>query len=445
MDMPTVSIKALKRDLPKRYRDLAPYRDTGIASVFQAADSATGRVVDIKLPSPQAISADPQKVQARFRNEIDISAAFYHPNIIPLYDASDQKAHTLFLVTPHVDIDAFLSSRMSLADVITLEETIRVARAVAAALSHSHANDVLHCDVKPDNIAVFSTHVAILDFAVARSSSLGFDEYIEEGMTVGTPYYMSPEQARAYKLDGRSDLYSLGAVMYHCLTGSVPFDGEDSFAIGYKHIMEELPTPPLESRKHQQLFMIIKRLMAKDPNDRFQSAGDLLKALPSPPTATPVGHRNAANTGLEPYTGDGDFFFGCYLREDFERVLPFMHRITDLGYNLWYDKGIPAGAEWDAIIEARIKRCAGVVLFLTLGSIESKHIRREVKYADKEEKPIVTIKLDDVELAHGLDMLLTQYQVLDSSDTDPVQLARSLGFVHQRREPVQVHPAQFPL
>src|SRR3989441_586743 len=98
-------------------------------------------------------------------------------------------------------------------------------------------------------------------------------------MSIGTPHYMSPEQARAQQLDGRSDVYSLGVVAYQSLTGSVPFDGEDSFSIGYKHIMEEIPAPPLETYDQRTVFEIIRKMMAKSPDDRFQTADDLVQAL----------------------------------------------------------------------------------------------------------------------------------------------------------------------
>ena len=98
-------------------------------------------------------------------------------------------------------------------------------------------------------------------------------------MSIGTPHYMSPEQARAQALDGRSDLYSLGVVAYPCLTGGVPFDGEDSFSIGYKHIMEDLPTPALDSPEKRELFQIVRKMMAKSPDDRFQTADEMVTAV----------------------------------------------------------------------------------------------------------------------------------------------------------------------
>src|SRR6266700_4237326 len=149
---------------------------------------------------------------------------------------------------------------------------------VARALAYAHKSGIVHRDIKPDNI-MFDEHglAVVTDFGIAKAASGG--KLTGTGMSIGTPHYMSPEQARAQALDGRSDVYSLGVVAYQCLTGRVPFDGEDSFSIGYKHIMEELPTPPLESYDQRTLFEIIKRMMAKSPDERFQSADDLVQTL----------------------------------------------------------------------------------------------------------------------------------------------------------------------
>src|SRR5207237_4355483 len=116
---------------------------------------------------------------------------------------------------------------------------------VARALAYAHKKEIVHRDIKPDNI-MFDEHghAVVTDFGIAKAASGG--KLTGTGMSIGTPHYMSPEQARAQSLDGRSDLYSLGVVAFQCLVGHVPFDGEDSFSIGYKHIMEEGPTPPLE-------------------------------------------------------------------------------------------------------------------------------------------------------------------------------------------------------
>src|SRR5438093_4471078 len=169
---------------------------------------------------------------------------------------------------------------------------------VARALAYAHKSGIVHRDIKPDNI-MFDEHgqAVVTDFGIAKAATGG--KLTGTGMSIGTPHYMSPEQARAQQLDGRSDVYSLGVVAYQSLTGSVPFDGEDSFSIGYKHIMEEIPAPPLETYDQRTVFEIIRKMMAKSPDDRFQTADDLVQALeagggfaavgvsPAPPPATP--------------------------------------------------------------------------------------------------------------------------------------------------------------
>ncbi|HEV8125003.1 MAG TPA: protein kinase, partial [Gemmatimonadales bacterium] len=130
-----------------------------------------------------------------------------------------------------------------------------------------------------DNI-MFDEHgvCMVADFGIAKAIASG-QKLTGTGMSIGTPHYMSPEQARAQNTDGRSDIYSLGVLAYQCLVGKVPYDGDDSFSIGYKHIMEPLPEPQLDTPDERRLFDVIKKMLAKDPNDRFQTFDELLLSI----------------------------------------------------------------------------------------------------------------------------------------------------------------------
>src|SRR2546422_576443 len=156
--------------------------------------------------------------------------------------------------------------------------------------------------VLPFSLAFDKDGLAVVtDFGIAKAASGG--KLTGTGMSIGTPHYISPEQARAQALDGRSDIYSLGVVAYQSLTGRVPFDGEDSFSIGYKHIMEEVPTPPLETYDQRTVFELVRKMMAKSPDERFQSADDLVQALEAGGGFAAVGLATAATKAIPSLAG----------------------------------------------------------------------------------------------------------------------------------------------
>jgi hypothetical protein len=153
-----------------------------------------------------------------------------------------------------------------------------------SALGYAAQRGIVHRDIKPDNIMFDEFGQCVLtDFGIAKAAS--GQRLTGTGMSIGTPHYMSPEQARAQSIDGRSDIYSLGVVAYQALAGTVPYDGEDSFSIGYKHITEPVPTPQLITADERRLFEVIKRMLMKDPADRFQSCEELVASLQGHPIA----------------------------------------------------------------------------------------------------------------------------------------------------------------
>ena len=246
----------------------------GMAIVFKARDKSLEREVAIKV-LPFSLSFDAEFVE-RFQREARTSAKLEHPNIIPIYRVG-KSGRVIFFVMKFLRGKP-LSDVIEARGAIPVPEIKRVLIEAARALGYAHKHGIVHRDIKPDNIMFDELGQAIVtDFGIAKAQSGA--RLTGTGMSIGTPHYMSPEQARAQNLDGRSDIYSLGVVGYQCLTGHVPFDGEDSFSIGYKHIMEELPTPALETAEQRELFAVIQKMMAKKVEDRFQTAEDLVASL----------------------------------------------------------------------------------------------------------------------------------------------------------------------
>jgi serine/threonine-protein kinase len=267
-------IEMVRQELEKEYEILDELGRGGMAIVFKAKEKELDREVAIKV-LPFSLAFDKEFVE-RFQREARTSARLEHPNIIPIYRVG-KSGRVIFFVMKFLrgkPLSNILAARGSLPPI----EIRRILAEVARALSYAHKKEIVHRDIKPDNI-MFDEHghAVVTDFGIAKAASGG--KLTGTGMSIGTPHYMSPEQAKAQPLDGRSDLYSLGVVAYQCLTGGVPFDGEDSFSIGYKHIMEEVPMPPLETPDKRQLFDIIRRMMAKLPAQRFQNADELIGVL----------------------------------------------------------------------------------------------------------------------------------------------------------------------
>ncbi len=269
-------IDMVRQELKEEYEILDELGRGGMAIVFKAKEKQLDREVAIKV-LPFSLAFDREFVE-RFQREARTSARLEHPNIIPIYRVG-KSGRIIYFVMKFLrgkPLSNVLGTRGSLPPA----EIKKILAEVGRALAYAHKKEIVHRDIKPDNI-MFDEHghAVVTDFGIAKAASGG--KLTGTGMSIGTPHYMSPEQAKAQPLDGRSDIYSLGVVAYQCLTGGVPFDGEDSFSIGYKHIMEEIPTPPLENPEKRQLFEIVRKMMAKTPAQRFQNADELVSVLES--------------------------------------------------------------------------------------------------------------------------------------------------------------------
>lgn len=267
-------VSVVKNSLKEEYDIVQELGRGGMAIVYKAREKQLERDVAIKV-LPFSLAFDAEFVE-RFQREARTAAKLEHPNIIPIYRVG-RSGRVIYFVMKFLRGES-LSERLEEHGSLPPEDIRRILSQTGQALGYAHRNGIVHRDIKPDNIMFDeSGHAILTDFGIAKAAT--GTRLTGTGMSIGTPHYMSPEQARAQPLDGRSDIYSLGVVAYLALVGEVPFDGEDSFAIGYKHIMEELPEPPLKSGEARSLFEIIKRMMAKSPDERFQNADELVAAL----------------------------------------------------------------------------------------------------------------------------------------------------------------------
>lgn len=252
----------------------------GFAAVFRVRDAALNRDVAVKVldlgltPSPS--------LAERFVREARTIAQLEHPNIVPIYKVGGYKNEVLFIVMRCVDGPS-LRELLATHKRLSVVDAARIARQVADALAHAHSRGVVHRDVKPDNILLDqSGHVLVTDFGIAKvaqAASAG-TQLTTEGMIIGTPQYMSPEQAAGEALDGRSDIYSLGIVLYQMLAGAPPFDGDSSAAILAKQLTATpAPIRHLRSDVSAALAAVIERMLTKDPAERFQRAAAVSRAL----------------------------------------------------------------------------------------------------------------------------------------------------------------------
>src|SRR5688572_30691241 len=281
----------VREALAAEYEILAELGRGGMALVYRARDLQLEREVAVKvLPFTFAFDAD---FVERFQREARLSAQLEHPNIIPIYRVG-QSGRVIYFVMKYLrggSLSAILAERRRLAP----GEIRRVLIEAGSALGYAARRGIVHRDIKPDNIMFDEFGQSVLtDFGIAKAAS--GQKLTGTGMSIGTPHYMSPEQARAQPIDGRSDIYSLGIVAYQCLTGTVPYDGEDSFSIGYKHITEPIPTPSLVTADERRLFEIIKRMLMKDPFDRFQTCEELIASFRGQPIAAPGAVRSSVAT-----------------------------------------------------------------------------------------------------------------------------------------------------
>jgi len=267
----------------------------GMASVVLATDLARGRQVALKVLHPElasTVGAD------RFKREIRVAAKLQHPNILSVLD-SGEVGSQLWFTMPYVEGEN-VYQRLQRAGQFAPGEALRIATAAAGALAYAHEHGVVHRDIKPDNILLSGDEVLVADFGVARAVSEVQEKLTATGMIVGTPTYMSPEQASGDKaIDGRSDIFALGCVLYEMLAAEPPFKGPNPQATLMRRFMgPPRPLRPMvEIPEHVEVAIV--RALAKDPADRFATATEFADALAgrAPRAAAPRAAAAAAPEG----------------------------------------------------------------------------------------------------------------------------------------------------
>jgi serine/threonine-protein kinase len=276
----------LKTSLADRYRIESHLGEGGMATVYLAEDLKHDRKVALKVLRPElaaVIGSD------RFLTEIKVTAALQHPHILPLHDSGAADGF-LFYVMPYVEGES-LREKLNREKQFAIDEAIEITKAVASAVDYAHRHDVIHRDIKPENILIHEGQALVADFGIALAvSHAGGERLTETGLSIGTPHYMSPEQAMGDReLDARSDVYSLGAMLYEMLAGDPPYTGSTAQAIVAKVITEK--APPVSTHRDTvppHVVAATAKALSKLPADRFTRAAQFAEALTNPAFALPA-------------------------------------------------------------------------------------------------------------------------------------------------------------
>ncbi|HEX2148889.1 MAG TPA: Stk1 family PASTA domain-containing Ser/Thr kinase [Actinomycetota bacterium] len=260
-----------------RYEVKGSIASGGMAEVFVARDSMLDRLVALKLMHPEFARND--AFIERFRREAQAAASLNDPRIVAIYDWGSD-AGTYFIVMEYVEGNT-LAEIIGASGPLPISKAVKIATDVLGGLHLAHQKGIVHRDVKPANIAItVGGQIKVMDFGIARAAHDGAMTVTQTGMVIGTASYFSPEQAQGKPVDARSDIYSVGIVLYEMLTGVVPFKGESPVAVAYKHVTKD-PTPPraLAEDIPPALEAVVMKAISKNPDNRYQTALEMCRDL----------------------------------------------------------------------------------------------------------------------------------------------------------------------
>ena len=423
------------------YKILSPLGKGGMASVYLAVQMSCDRKVALKIMLP-ALLAEPSFAE-RFLREAKTNAQLNHRHIVAVYDVGrHEKYHyiAMELLSDHTLRSQLREGPLPAAD------AERILQQLAQALDYAASRQIIHRDLKPDNIMFREDGDAVLtDFGIAKSMETT-EQITRMGAVLGTPRYMSPEQHRGWTLDNRSDLYSLGVVFFEMLTGEPPYSGTDAMAIGLKHVREPIPLLPRSLRYYQPL---IKKLMAKEPDQRFESGAAIIEALAALDRAPPPRHASAHRNQTSPDGGEVAPAEPKPTRRPEATALPTAEPRSVTPSIKGKEEKIPGGwvrkrLLWRAFIaandfqefqplyeelrndltqwhEKRRKQCAAIIIKASIhpwiaGRVTDyiKNLRKSETHAFMQDIPVELILMD------GAGNMIEKYKMLPEGDESPV-------------------------
>ena len=259
-----------------RYEILGELGKGAMGVVYKAQDPNIGRLVALKTMRLDVHGMEAEEMLLRFKNEARAAGVLNHSNIVTIYDAGEHDG--MFYIAMEFIQGVTLQKVMNDQGILPVEQVLDLSRQICAGLDYAHSHKIVHRDVKPANIMIEPDgRIKIMDFGIAKAEGA---QLTTAGQVVGTPNYMSPEQVKGRPLDGRSDLWSFGVILYEMVTGEKPFTGQNVTTIIYK-IVNENPIPPkdLDASVHPGLSAVIQRALSKSPEQRYQHGADLVNHL----------------------------------------------------------------------------------------------------------------------------------------------------------------------
>jgi serine/threonine protein kinase len=279
-----------------QYRIVEQIGEGGMATVYKAHQPSLNRYVALKVLPP--VHAKQPGFTERFRREAEAIANLHHPNILPVYDSGQEEGYS-YIVMRYIEGARTLKEVMTAS--LDLAQIADLIGQIAAALDHAHQRGVIHRDVKPSNVLMDGDWALLGDFGLAKMTEASV-KLTGSGVGVGTPAYMSPEQGQGAELDHRTDIYSLGIILFEMLTGRIPHDAETPLAIVLRRVTEPLPVPrTIDPNIPEPVEAVILKALSREPQNRFASAGAMADALRQAvsQTAVPVAEGQGWPPGVE--------------------------------------------------------------------------------------------------------------------------------------------------